>query len=868
MQRSNAAIILEFRLLILTDIVSISTMIRMAQIRPLALLVASFMVCACTSIPSGQEAPTYTYSGTEHPTEAHLFYYLPRGANQVGKLCARLAANNVQSVVRDSFCVEPRPLVTNSKELLEVLGLPFTGPGGKDAQLVLGNGNPAWAVIGHSASLSRRLVNPVNPRVIVHTPQGSHLESTPGFVVVAFTRGEGFAEIITHDPVRDDIDFFLFQFDYPCQDPPNCTNEERFSVQYESGWSDYTVYGQEDLENTPLDCLQCHQSGLRTSQSNRKSLLMFQLNSMWMHWMYDNRHFYDWTDNPNGPGPFHEMMEQYVRAHETPEEPLGETFGGVPDGAIYGSRPKSLENLIEGNGFGNGFDDDTYALDGASIGLLQDHRAIGIFFGYEADERYALNLNGLMITPPSPEQEPFDHNKLLALIDEYSAYRTGKTAEFPDMTNLFDKANLHGVGVRVQPNLSGPEILVQACSQCHHDGLNPKITRARFDVGDIASLSVNELQLAQERVNLPENHLKAMPPFRFRTLDSAERRELTGWLEAIIAGRSLSDDGTPPSPHVAEFDLLPLRVGPSMITMRAKPGVDPRGLVEYLFEETSGSIGGTSSAWQVSPRYLDTGLVVGETYNYRVKMRDSAGNEGAFSDEAGLTVEATVKGCDVAGPGYHPTTEKDSDCDTVPDKEEGEGDTDEDGIPDYLDPDDDGDGFSTATEKEDGETYGMDNDGDGKPVWLDTDSDGDGFSDEEEGGGDTDDDGIPGYLDPNEPCGNSVCDAGSEDCEFCPVDCPCTEGTICTKGECVLGAPVCDDGFCNMEFEDCGNCPGDCPCATGSSCIRNQCVDASQGPQCGDEQCTPGTEDCNSCPADCPCPGQTTCNDAGMCVAS
>ena len=146
--------------------------------------------------------------------------------------------------------------------------------------------------------------------------------------------------------------------------------------------------------------------------------------------------------------------------------------------------------------------------------------------------------------------------------------------------------------------------------------------------------------------------------------------------------------------------------------------------------------------------------------------------------------------------------------------------------------------------------------------------DGDGFSDEEEGGGDTDDDGIPGYLDPDEPCGNGVCDTGSEDCEFCPVDCPCTEGTICTKGECVLGAPVCDDGFCNMEYEDCGNCPGDCPCATGSSCVGNQCVDASQGPQCGDDQCTPGTEDCKSCPADCPCPGQTTCNDAGLCVAS
>jgi len=766
-------------------------MIFMVQNRLAVLFVVIVWIGACSSKSSTPHVPEYGDKG--YPTEANLFDTLPQGTNQLGRLCDRLADRDVQSVVRDVFCVKPRPVITNTQELLSALGLAFDGPGGKDAQLVPENGNPAWSLVGHSAALSRRLVSPVNPRVVVHTPTFSHLTPVPGFVVMAFVRGEGFAEIITHDPVRDDLDFFIFKYDYPCKDPQNCTDEDRFSGQVESGWTGYTLYNDEDLENTPLDCLQCHQSGLHKAPSPRRSLLMFQLNSMWMHWMYDNRHFFDWTDNPIGPGPFHEMMQQYVQAHGTPQEPLGETYGGIPDGAVYGSRPKSLEALIEGNGFGNGFDDTAYAPNGASIGLLQDDRALGMFFRYEGNERYALNLNGLLITPPSDAIDPFDHKKLASLIQSYGEYRNGLTADFPDMIALFPEKKMHRVGLRVQPGLSAPEILVQACSQCHHDGLNPKISRALFGVSEIKSLPVTELRLAQDRINLPEDHLSVMPPHRFRTLSPAERRELTGWLDAIIAGRDMPDDGTPPVPDVATFSLKPARVGPTMITMRANPGLDARGYVEYFFEETSGGPGGSSSGWQFSPRYLDTDLVVGETYSYRVKMRDLAGNEGSFSPSVALLLEETVKGCDVLAPGDHSATKKDSDCDTIADEDEGDIDTDNDGTPDYLDPDDDGDGFSTATEKEDGETFGVDNDGDGKPVWLDTDSDGDGVSDEVEGGGDNDHDGVPGYLDPDEPCGNDVCNPGVEDCAICPGDCPCQEGASCVEGQCVVGRPERDD---------------------------------------------------------------------------
>jgi len=79
-------------------------------------------------------------------------------------------------------------------------------------------------------------------------------------------------------------------------------------------------------------------------------------------------------------------------------------------------------------------------------------------------------------------------------------------------------------------------------------------------------------------------------------------------------------------------------------------------------------------------------------------------------------------------------------------------DTDGDGIPDFLDADDDGDGIATVHEdfNNDGDPSNDDTDGDGIPDYLDSDeldSSGDAISDSAEGNGDTDSDGIPDFLD-------------------------------------------------------------------------------------------------------------------------
>jgi hypothetical protein len=77
-------------------------------------------------------------------------------------------------------------------------------------------------------------------------------------------------------------------------------------------------------------------------------------------------------------------------------------------------------------------------------------------------------------------------------------------------------------------------------------------------------------------------------------------------------------------------------------------------------------------------------------------------------------------------------------------------DTDGDGIIDVLDDDDDGDGIKTRDELGDAKLAGAsdDVDNDGLKNWLDDDADGDQRKDGEEGRGDSDNDGKPNYLDP------------------------------------------------------------------------------------------------------------------------
>ena len=134
-----------------------------------------------------------------------------------------------------------------------------------------------------------------------------------------------------------------------------------------------------------------------------------------------------------------------------------------------------------------------------------------------------------------------------------------------------------------------------------------------------------------------------------------------------------------------------------------------------------------------------------------------AADGGGPEPDAG--VEKPDAGVDAGAP-VNPGLDRDEDG--IPDVDElgalGESiDSDDDDIPNELDPDDDGDGI--ATEDEQGRGRLNDIDRDGLPNYLDDDTDGDGIEDEAESQGDVDGDGVPDYKDAPElgVAGGALC---------------------------------------------------------------------------------------------------------------
>ncbi|MEY3898348.1 MAG: hypothetical protein RLZZ214_3869 [Verrucomicrobiota bacterium] len=122
----------------------------------------------------------------------------------------------------------------------------------------------------------------------------------------------------------------------------------------------------------------------------------------------------------------------------------------------------------------------------------------------------------------------------------------------------------------------------------------------------------------------------------------------------LLATPNVEDVGLPANPAVlytwaplmpgtATFDSPPTANGSTAVTMTAQPGEveygQTGGSVEYLFTETSGNSGATSSVWQTSRSYTDTGLQPGTTYGYTVSMR-----AGALTSATSSPASATTKG--------------------------------------------------------------------------------------------------------------------------------------------------------------------------------------------------------------------------------
>ncbi|HKQ50140.1 MAG TPA: hypothetical protein VJZ71_18835 [Phycisphaerae bacterium] len=91
-----------------------------------------------------------------------------------------------------------------------------------------------------------------------------------------------------------------------------------------------------------------------------------------------------------------------------------------------------------------------------------------------------------------------------------------------------------------------------------------------------------------------------------------------------------------PAPDPMTFAIAPMALGTTSVTMSATPATDATPPVQYLFQCTSATPGGTSSFWQVGETHIDSGLSANTAYSYRLAARDSntpTPNQSAFSPD-------------------------------------------------------------------------------------------------------------------------------------------------------------------------------------------------------------------------------------------
>jgi hypothetical protein len=423
-----------------------------------------------------------------------------KGPQQIEALCNRAGpmqdSNPNFNAVTVTFCKQ-RQTPTSLAELRDVLGLGFpnSGPDGTNGSVQ----NPAFALAGHSQSLLSRSVSAVNPRAFIFSPPQGQPTRIQGFVVMGFARGEQFVEIAAETGLGGKVTFYLVKYDLACGD--HCSNADLLTPATEKNWTGVTVYDDEDLKNTILDCRHCHQPG---GPDSNVILRMQELKDPWTHWFRNDR--------PGGMT----LMQDYFRAH-----PEDEDYGGIPGALIIKSDGKALQDFVEGQGFDqqpNVFDTGTIESEVQDSSTLQPEINTPPGTSPTWQSLYNRAAAGQFIPIPYHDVKVTDPNKLQYVTDAYKAFVGGQANSLPDIRRVFLDDAMEDMSFFPKLGASGNEVLLQACSQCHNHRLDQSISRAKFDVTKLPSMSSAEKKEAIRRMNLPAADRFHMPPAILRAL--------------------------------------------------------------------------------------------------------------------------------------------------------------------------------------------------------------------------------------------------------------------------------------------------------------------------------------------------------------
>lgn len=458
-----------------------------AKMGALVLASAGFLSVSCTEETSEPEqAP-----GTEGEDDWSV---LPDVSNPDPDLASfptrqaqyeRLCSRNIDDDFLRRICATSRPKITSLKELITFLDLDH---------------NAAFALTANSTSLVMRSVSSVNPRAIIF-PRVLVDDTPPKELnIVSFVRGEPFVEIATRN-TDGDYNFYLMVFERPCDYEGGCDVASRFTEEIESGWTAYSIYADEELKDTPLDCISCHQP---QGHGTRTILRMQEFRSPWLHWFPQK--FAQRTQSDLV------LLPQFLEAHSVDEHYAGIPVATIETAVAEGSGAH-LEELLRVEGQAeqpNAFDP-----------LIEREIAeAGESGRWEA--LYAAFLQGDAISVPFPGLDPSSPTLREAAVRSYVDVVTGSAPResMQSMHDLFSDEARELLGIVPPADADGQTVLNVACGRCHNGTADPALSRSTFNVKALAEMSREVKNWAIERLQAGHDSPLVMPPARFGPLPS------------------------------------------------------------------------------------------------------------------------------------------------------------------------------------------------------------------------------------------------------------------------------------------------------------------------------------------------------------
>ncbi len=379
-------------------------------------------------------------------------------------------------------------------------------------------------VLGHSTALSGFVVSSINPRVLLLGHE----------TLLAFQRGVQQVELISAARDESALRFFLLNFRQACNDNANgCSPGDLFTPHIESNWTAVEVRDDEDLKNTPADCRQCHQRGRQVPM-----LLMRELRSPWTHFFELDPDDQAGSGQPGVRG--RDLVRDYRQAKG--DEP----YGGIPAEAMRHTVALMLQNIVTE---GQPLLFDAPAIERERWPYSPNGWPSEPERSATWDSAYQAFKRGEQLALPHFEPRPADVEKQAGLSAAYQQYLAGEIGadELPDLADIFpnDPQLRAEIGLQTEPGATPAQALVQACGACHNDVLDQSISRARFSI-DLSRMDRAELDLAIERIELPQAAPGVMPPLGTRQLDPATQAQLLAYLrqdqrssdDAALLGRA------------------------------------------------------------------------------------------------------------------------------------------------------------------------------------------------------------------------------------------------------------------------------------------------------------------------------------------